>query len=237
MIEKMNNQKNQKSQSVQFSTRAENYDRLQPIRIEMFDFYHSLAMDFIPFDGQTEFRMLDLGCGTGIFLNCVLTKYPNATCVAIDFSDEMMRFAARKVGTHSDRVDFLQKDLNEGLPEGLGSFQFVASFSTIHHLTDENKARLFRQIYDVLETGGWFFLIDAMSTRFDDDVYKLGRRRLNFRRGERFEEAGIDIEEANRVREIIEQVDEDSPERDRISRFSFQAEWLKEAGFRSVDYI
>lgn len=53
----------------------------------------------------------------------------------------------------------------------------------------------------------------------------------------RFEEAGIDIEEANRVRAIIDQVDEDSPERDRISRFSSQVEWLKEAGFRSVDYI
>ena len=36
---------------------------------------------------------------------------------------------------------------------------------------------------------------------------------------------------------LIEQVDEDSPERDRISRFSSQVEWLKEAGFRSVDYI
>ncbi len=105
MAEMMNNQKNQKSQSVQFSTRAEAYDRLQPVRIEMFEFYHSLAMDFIPFDDQTEFRMLDLGCGTGIFLNCVLMKYPKATCVAIDFSDEMMRFAARKVGTHSDRKE------------------------------------------------------------------------------------------------------------------------------------
>ena len=39
------------------------------------------------------------------------------------------------------------------------------------------------------------------------------------------------------MREIIEQVDEDSPERDRISRFSSQVEWLKDAGFRSVDYI
>ena len=233
----MNSQKNQKSQSVQFSTRAEDYDRLQPIRIEMFEFYHSLAMDFIPFGDQTEFRMLDLGCGTGIFLNCVLMKYPKATCVAIDFSDEMMKFAAQKVSTFSDRVEFFQRDLNEGLLEGLGSFQFVASFSTIHHLTDENKVRIFRQIYDVLETGGWFFFIDAMSTRFDDDVYRLGRRRLTLRREERFEEAGIDIEEANRVREIIEQVDEDSPERDRISRFSSQVEWLKEAGFRSVDYI
>ena len=79
MAEMMNNQKNQKSQSVQFSTRAEDYDRLQPIRIEMFEFYHNLALDFIPFDDQAEFRMLDLGCGTGIFLNCVLMKYPKAT--------------------------------------------------------------------------------------------------------------------------------------------------------------
>ena len=149
---------NQKSQSVQFSARAADYDRLQPVRIEMYEFYHGLALDFVPFDTGTEFRVLDLGCGTGAFIERILDRYAKATCIAVDFSGEMIEIAARKLNAHSDRVEFQQYDLSEGKPEGLGSFQLVNSFSTIHHLTDENKVRVFRQIHDVLDPGGWFFL-------------------------------------------------------------------------------
>ncbi|MDE3001570.1 MAG: class I SAM-dependent methyltransferase [Gemmatimonadota bacterium] len=228
---------NQNTQSGQFAARAADYDRLQPVRIEMYEFYHGLAVDFVPFDTGTEFRILDLGCGTGAFIELILDRYANATCVAVDYSGEMIEIAARKVSAHSDRVEFLRRDLNGGVPEGLGSFQLVSSFSTIHHLTDENKTRVFGQIHDVLIQGGWFFLIDAMSVHFDDDVFRQGRRRYRIRRKERFHRAGICPEEANRVAEIVGGTEADSPEKDRISPLAAQIEWLKEAGFGSVDHI
>ena len=233
----MGNQRNRQSQSAQFAARAGDYDRLQPVRVEMYEFYHNLALDFMPFDYGDEFRMLDLGCGTGTFVKRILDRYPRATCVAVDFSDEMMGIAEEKTRRHPDRVEFTRRDLNEGLPGGFGSYQLVKSFSTIHHLTDENKARIFRQIHNVLETGGWFFFMDPMSSRYDDDVFRLGRRRHVRRRKERFESAGIDIEEADRVDAIVGQTGEDSPERDRISPLAAQIEWLQAAGFRSVDHI
>ena len=228
---------NDKSQSNHFSTRAKNYDRLQPVRVEMYDFYHQLALDFMPFDTQDDFRMLDLGCGTGTFLNNVLDHYPNATCVAIDYSDEILKFAAHKVRAHSDRVSFHQEDLNQELPNSFEPFQLVASFSALHHLTDKNKVHIFKQIYEMLEEGGWFFFIDAMSIRFDDNVFNLGRKRSQMHRQKRFKAAGIDIEEDWQVREMDAQVDKNSPEKDRISSLSSQITWLKEAGFRSVDHI
>ena len=51
----------------------------------------------------------------------------------------------------------------------------VSSFSAIHHLKNEKKELLFRQIHDVLRPKGWFFFIDAMSIHFDDEVFLLGR--------------------------------------------------------------
>lgn len=227
----------QKYQSNHFSTRAEDYDRLQPIRLEMYNFYHRLALDFIPFDTQDAFRMLDLGCGTATFLNNVLEHYPKASCDATDYSKEMLKFAAQKTHPHSNRVTFHQGDLNNGLPSNLGSFQFVTSFSALHHLTDENKIHIFKQIYDVLEKGGWFFFIDAMSMHFDNTVFRLGQKKFQLRRQQRLEAADIDMEEEQRLREAVSQVDQDSPEKDRISRLSSQIEWLKEAGFQSVDHI
>ena len=99
------------------------------------------------------------------------------------------------------------------------------------------RARVFRQIHNVLDPGGWFFLIDAMSVYFDDDVFRQGRRRYSICRKERFERAGIDIEAADRVGAMVSKVNQNSPERDRISPLAAQIEWLKEAGFGSVDHI
>jgi len=220
-----------------FTTFAEDYDRLQPLRIEMYQFYHELALDFVPFQSQDEFRMLELGCGTGTFMNSVLDKCPKAYCIAFDYSNEMLKQAAQKVQKYSDRVQFYQRDLNDGLPDSLGTFQFVSSFSTIHHLTDDNKVRLFKQIYDTLESNGWFFLIDPMRIYFDDDIFRLGKLRNRFRLEERFKESGIDIQETDGVDAIKFQLGDSSPEKDRIARFSSHMEWLKEAGFRSVDHI
>lgn len=227
----------QNIQEDQFAKRAKDYDRLQPVRLEMYHFYHQLALDFIPFDTQEAFRMLDLGCGTATFLNEILEHYPNATCDATDYSLEMLKFAAQKTHPHSNRVTFHKGDLNNGLPKDLSSFQLVTSFSALHHLTDENKIRIFKQIYDVLENGGWFFLIDAMSIHFDNDVFSLGRKRSQLRQQERLASAGINIAEEQRVRATKTHGDEDSPQKDRISSLSSQLTWMKEAGFQSVDHI
>lgn len=136
---------------------------------------------------------------------------------------------------HKNRVTFQQGDLNKGLPNDLGAFQLVASFSALHHLTD--KAQLFKQIYDVLEDGGWFFFIDAMSIHFNNNVFHLGRKRSQQQRQKRFEAAGIGQEAEQRIHETKAQADENSPDKDRISSLSSQITWLNEAGFRSVDHI
>jgi len=74
-------------------------------------------------------------------------------------------------------------------------------------------------------------------SHFDNTVFRLGQKQFQLRRQQRLEAADIDMEEEQRLREAVSQVDQDSPEKDRISRLSYQIEWLKEAGFRSVDHI
>lgn len=48
-----------------FAAYAGAYDRVQTVHIEMYEFYHELALDFVPFHLANEFRILELGCGTG----------------------------------------------------------------------------------------------------------------------------------------------------------------------------
>ena len=120
---------------------------------------HGLAMDFIPFRVSEVFRILDLGCGTGNFLLEVLQRFPGSQCVAIDYSKHMLAKTMDKASAYGGRVEFHRRDLNRGLPKDLGNFDLVVSFSTIHHLHDEDKLRLFSQIHGLLEDRGWFFLI------------------------------------------------------------------------------
>src|SRR6266508_411079 len=112
----------------------------------MYRFYHNLALDFVPFQPDDEFRMLELGCGTGTFINMVLEKFPNAHCVAYDYSDEMLSYADKKLKKYSERIVLEQRDLNLGLAD-IGPFQVIVSFSTLHHLHDANKRRLLHQVW------------------------------------------------------------------------------------------
>ena len=139
---------------------GEAYDRLQPIKIEHYTFYHQLVLDFVPFESSKAFRFMDLGCGTGNFLTSVLEKYPQSSCLAFDYTDEMLSYVSHKNSDRFDRIEFVQGDLNKGLPENIGTFSFISAFSSIHHLTDENKQRILKQIYANLDPGGWFFIID-----------------------------------------------------------------------------
>ena len=223
--------------SVYFDALASHYDRLELLRIEGYRFCHELALDFIPYQVDKPFRVLDLGCGTGTFLRNILERYPNATCVGVDYSGEMLSCADRKLEEFSDRVTLRRRDLNDGLPRDLGIFEVVASFWSIHHLTDENKRRLFRQVREVLEPGGWFFLVDSMSARFEKGVFQKGGRRYRLRLEERLRDAGEPFSEAEHLKAIKEQVPDESPEKDRFAPLSSYVRWLEEAGFRSVDHL
>ena len=220
-----------------FARYATAYDRIQPVHIEMYRTYHRIALDFIPFESNRSFQILDLGCGTGTFLASVLDRWPNATAVALDFSEEMLGIARHKVAENSARVDFQQRDLNEGLPDTSGSVDIVTSFSAIHHLADENKRKLFREIHDALVPGGWLFLIDAMITPFDDTVFRIGTTREARERAERFQASGISNEEIAELEQVKARLAEDAADRDRISPYDVQMEWLEEAGFGSIDHI
>ncbi len=216
---------------------ADTFDRLQPLKIEMYRFYFDLALDFLPFGAHQDFRLLDLGCGTGTFLGLVLDRYTEAECVAVDYSSEMLEVAKKKTHVSADRVRFYRHDLNEGLPADLGSFDVVVSFSAVHHLTDRNKLGLLGQVHDALNPGGWFLFIDAMSQMFDDDVFRIGRDRSRRRAEKRFAEAGMDIRESDDLSAHRAEGDGDEPDDDRITSLSNHLEWLDKAGFRSVDHI
>jgi tRNA (cmo5U34)-methyltransferase len=178
-------------------------------------------------------RVLDLGAGDGILLATILEAFPEARGVAIDFSPLMFEQARERLGRFEHRATTVEADL--GSPDWLrtisGSFDAIVSGFAIHHLPDERKRALFREIRDLLSEGGTFLNCEHVSsptalveTMFDDAM----SAHLYQRRKERGEEVTFEgvhrefLERPDRAANILAPVEE-------------QCTWLRELGFQHVD--
>ena len=89
-------------------------------------------------------RVLDVGCGTGVFLRKAVAAGFNA--VGIDAAPEMVSIAARRVGRERVRVERMQqlreRNTYNGIVSLSWSFNYVSSFAEAHDLL----ARLFRAL-------------------------------------------------------------------------------------------
>lgn len=107
-------------------------------------------------------RILDLGSGEGRLIGLLLERLPEATGVAVDFSDVMLeRLGARFVD--DARVEVRRHDLAEPLPD-LGTFDAIVSSFAIHHLVDDRKRALYGEIHDRLRSGGVFLNLEHVAS-------------------------------------------------------------------------
>jgi SAM-dependent methyltransferase len=108
-------------------------------------------------------RVLDLGSGDGRLLALVRQAHPGAEAVALDFSDAMLeRLRARFGG--DNRVQVLSHNLDQPLPEALGSCDAVVSSFAIHHLTHERKRAVYAEVFRLLLPGGIFCNLDHVAS-------------------------------------------------------------------------
>jgi tRNA (cmo5U34)-methyltransferase len=112
---------------------------------------------------KSENRVLDLGCGDGLFIQELLESYSPAEVVLVDGSQEMLDAAKDRLGNHSD-VQFIKASFQELLAEDLlaEDFSFVFSSLAIHHLTLQEKIDLYRFIHDHLLPAGCFVHYDVV---------------------------------------------------------------------------
>ena len=74
-------------------------------------------------------RLLDVGCGTGVLLEQLRTKWPAVQTVGVDLSGEMLAVAQQRLGRQTPLV---QADVSQ-LPFAPGSFDVVVSNSSLHY--------------------------------------------------------------------------------------------------------
>lgn len=96
-------------------------------------------------------KILDLGCGTGIFTFLLETYYPDKI-VGIDLSEEMLKLARAKAAEKRSRAKFLQGDVQKLTEIPDDTYDLVFSSTTTHYLTD--LSAFFKTIHKAMKQDG-----------------------------------------------------------------------------------
>lgn len=108
---------------------------------------------------QKGSRLLDMGCGTATLTILIKKVHPEADVTGLDGDPEILQMAMKKVTKASLDIK-LDLGLSFELPYPDRSFDRVVSSLVFHHLTRENKAHTFKEIFRVLSPGGELHVAD-----------------------------------------------------------------------------
>lgn len=141
--------------------------------------YRDAANIFLPFRGQfieiakslfahflgqnRQAKVLDLGCGDGLFIQELLHSLSPAKVQLVDGSDEMLAAAKERLKGHENilfcQASFQELLANDPLTE---TFDCIYSSLAIHHLPFAHKKNLYAYIYNHLSPGGCFVHYDVV---------------------------------------------------------------------------
>ncbi|HIJ91744.1 MAG: methyltransferase domain-containing protein [Desulfobulbaceae bacterium] len=200
-----------------FDEAAKTYDRARRQLIPCFDDFYGTALELIPHQRQENFRVLDLGAGTGLLSYLVAKKFTKARITMVDISQEMLGKARERFAGMEDRLKFVVGDYADGLA---GEFDVVVSALSIHHLTDTQKIKLFESIFNALPEGGTFINADQVlgpTPEIEQAYQETWLRQVR--------ERGVSDADLDSALERMQA--------DRMAPLDSQLNWLQEAGFSS----
>lgn len=129
-------------------------------------------------------HILDIGCGTGTLVVKLKRQHPSAQVVGIDPDPKALR-RARIKATRAGVPVQLDPGFADELPYKEESFDHVFSSFMFHHLNEQGRENMLREVLRVLRAGGSFhlldFVVDNASHGFFDRLFQAHARMKNNR--------------------------------------------------------
>ena len=98
-------------------------------------------------------RILDVGCGTGLELEYILERAPNARITAMDQAPRMLAELGRKYAERAAQIELLEASCVDW-PAGLDDFDYVVSILCVHHFPPDTKREIYRCFRSALKRSG-----------------------------------------------------------------------------------
>lgn len=159
-------------------------------------------------------NLLDLGCGTGLELEEILSKNPDISVTGIDLSPSMLDKLRLKYHGHNLNLitgDYVQYNYPKQ------KYDVAISFQTLHHLSHRNKQILYAKIREALKENGIYIECDYMVLEESEETYY-------------YQEYERMITQLQLPKDVYYHYD--TP-----CTVSHQISFLQEAGFKKVDVL
>lgn len=168
-----------------FNTRASGYDNHMRTNVDAFEKLYTKIVDPIPFSEEVK-KVLVLGCGTGLEVEAIFKKLPNALITGIDLSADMLEQLREKYPKKTDQIELIVDSYTEH-DLGNARFDYCVSVMTVHHLLEDEKLALYRKILSALKPEG---------------LYLEGDFVVSQEEAARFLEAYFRIKEENKIEDM-----------------------------------
>ena len=123
--------------------------------------YRAVAKQIV--ETASPLRILVLGCGTGLELDEIFAKVPNAHVTGIDLASGMLAELCKKFSTRMSQIELIEASYVD-LPLGEQQYDYVIATLTVHHLAPEAKLDLYRNVWAALKAGGKYIQGDQSTS-------------------------------------------------------------------------
>lgn len=142
---------------------ARSYDRYAQVVVPFYEEMQSLWLEQLKSSRVEPRLVVDLGAGSGIFLQKICSLFPNVKVVWVNRSSGMRAVAEERLHPYKERVAFIEADLLEHWEERLpGAPTHIFSMSAIHHLIDAEKEQTYQRCFEALDPRGSFWNADEV---------------------------------------------------------------------------
>jgi ubiquinone/menaquinone biosynthesis C-methylase UbiE len=117
---------------------------------------------------QRTLRLIDLGCGTGRFLDLVKQAWPRLPSLGLDLSEAYIRHARRLLRRRS-RINLVVANA-ETIPVPDNTVDAVTCIFMVHELPPKVRRVVIKECERVLKPGGRLVLLDSLQSG-DDPAY------------------------------------------------------------------
>ena len=148
-----------KSQATrEFTNWSESYDRSILQWLLFGPAHRAILQRLRALDPDRSPRVLDVGCGTGVFASRIREVLPRSQVWGVDLVAGMLAGGRERWGREAGDLHPVQGD-SERLPFADGSFDVLTCANSFHHYP--NQARAVAEFRRVLKPGGRVILVDG----------------------------------------------------------------------------
>ena len=128
---------------------------VEPILVDVVD-------KIIPPNG--ECRLLEVGCGSGIYIKRACDRNPNLTVTGLELQETVVDFARKNaiIWQIEDRVNIEHIDIRQYQTDQ--QFDIVTFFNLIYYFPENERTNLLRNLGSLLKTGGQLILTTLCPT-------------------------------------------------------------------------